>query len=72
MLEVGNGKSAAWLAPVSISTFPGSDLKKINQLWVKNSNGYFGFSVQKLIYLETGNKPINFQKKTYRSHLGSL
>ncbi|MGD1717665.1 GUN4 domain-containing protein [Dapis sp. BLCC M172] len=66
MLQVANRKSEAWLNPVSISKFPCSDLKKIDQLWVKNSNGYFGFTVQKPIYLETGNKPINFQEEAYK------
>lgn len=31
------------------------DLKKLDDLWVKNSQGHFGYSVQKKIYLSTGN-----------------
>jgi len=32
--------------------FPCADLKTIDQLWVKYSNGKWGFSVQKQIYVE--------------------
>ncbi len=32
------------------------ELKQIDKLWVNNSSGYFGFSVQKKILVETGNK----------------
>ncbi|MEH1991824.1 AAA-like domain-containing protein [Nostoc sp.] len=31
------------------------DLKKLDTLWVNNSKGYFGYSVQKKIYLASGN-----------------
>jgi len=34
--------------------FPCTDLRTIDRLWVKYSNGRFGFSVQKKIYLEVG------------------
>lgn len=36
--------------------FPCTDLRKIDGLWVKYSNGRFGFSVQKEIYLSVGGK----------------
>lgn len=42
------------LEPLS---FPCTDLKTIDCLWTKYSNGKFGFSVQKKIYLECGGKP---------------
>ncbi len=37
--------------------FPSTDLRTIDRLWVKYSNGRFGFSVQKEIYLSVGGKP---------------
>lgn len=37
--------------------FPCEVLKAIDGLWVKYSNGHFGFSVQKKIYLECGGIP---------------
>ncbi|MBD2337632.1 GUN4 domain-containing protein [Calothrix sp. FACHB-156] len=36
--------------------FPCTDLRTIDRLWVKYSNGRFGFSVQKEIYLSVGGK----------------
>ncbi len=40
----------------SIKNFPCDDLRTIDQLWVKYSQGRFGFSVQKKIWLEVGGK----------------
>jgi len=37
-----------------IERFPYDDLRTIDQLWVKYSNGKFGFSVQKNIWLKVG------------------
>ncbi len=36
--------------------FPREDLLAINHLWLKHSNGLYGFSVQKQIYVECGGK----------------
>jgi len=36
--------------------FPCADLRTIDQLWVNYSNGKWGFSVQKQIYVECGAK----------------
>jgi hypothetical protein len=38
-----------------IKHFECKDLKAVDKLWVDNSKGKFGYSVQKRIYLETGN-----------------
>jgi len=35
-----------------ISEIPATDLRTIDQLWVKYSSGKFGFSVQKQIWYE--------------------
>ncbi|MDJ0553902.1 MAG: GUN4 domain-containing protein [Microcoleaceae cyanobacterium MO_207.B10] len=43
-----------------------TDLQTIDHLWQKYSNGKFGFSVQKQIYLNTGNNPLEFTKETYK------
>ena len=45
--------NASW-SRQSIENFPCSDLRTIDQLWVKYSNGRFGFSVQKNIWTEVG------------------
>ena len=38
-----------------VKNFKCEDLKRLDSLWVKNSQGHFGYSVQKKIYLRTGN-----------------
>lgn len=40
-----------------INSFSCPDLQKIDQLWVSNSDKHFGFSVQKEIWIQTGNRP---------------
>ena len=39
-----------------MKNFPRQELRKMDQLWVKYSNGKFGFSVQKQIWLDLGGK----------------
>jgi hypothetical protein len=56
MLEVAGQKDRGYLEREDLEQFPCEDLRIIDQLWVKFSGGRFGFSVQKRIYLETGNK----------------
>ena len=50
MLEVAKREKEGWLDVNSINNFPCADLRTIDQLWVKYSDGRFGFSVQKRIY----------------------
>jgi hypothetical protein len=54
MSVVGKPKKPGVLDKQSISNFPCQDLRTIDQLWLKNSNGRFGFSVQKRIYESLG------------------
>ena len=54
MLKVGGREKEGWLDNSSIDKFPCEDLRTIDQLWVKYSNGRFGFSVQKRIYQSLG------------------
>jgi eukaryotic-like serine/threonine-protein kinase len=54
MLKVANREKEGWLNVDSINNFPCADLRTIDQLWVKHSNGRFGFSVQKRIYQSLG------------------
>jgi hypothetical protein len=39
----------------NIKNFNCNDLRKVDNLWLENSDKKFGYSVQKRIYLETGN-----------------
>ena len=50
MLVVAKREKEGWLDALSIDNFPCDDLCTIDRLWVKYSNGRFGFSVQKRIY----------------------
>jgi serine/threonine protein kinase len=54
MLEVAERTRKGWLREEDIDNFPCEDLRTIDQLWVKYSNGRFGFSVQKRIYQSLG------------------
>ncbi|WP_414585952.1 caspase, EACC1-associated type [Scytonema sp. PCC 10023] len=57
MLQAVGRKENDWIKREELLTFPCTDLRTIDQLWVKYSNGRFGFSVQKEIYLSVGGKP---------------
>ncbi|MDJ0553957.1 MAG: GUN4 domain-containing protein [Microcoleaceae cyanobacterium MO_207.B10] len=54
ILKVARRVQEGWLRIEDIDNFPCEDLCIINQLWVKYSNGKFGFSVQKRIYQSVG------------------
>jgi len=54
MLKVAGRESEGWLNIEDIENFPCQDLGTIDKLWVKYSNGKFGFSVQKQIYQGLG------------------
>lgn len=56
MLKAANREPEGFLDVDSIEEFPCTDLRTIDQLWVKYSDGRFGFSVQKQIYQESGAK----------------
>jgi hypothetical protein len=54
MLVVAKREEEGWLNVEDIDNFPCADLRTIDQLWVKYSDGKFGFSVQKRIYQSLG------------------
>ncbi|MDZ7957448.1 MAG: GUN4 domain-containing protein [Aulosira sp. DedQUE10] len=45
-----------WIKNSDARKFPCSDIKTIDRLWVKHSDGKFGFSVQQKIYMQCGAK----------------
>ena len=53
MLKIGNSKGILKLE--AIKNFSCPDLKKLDDLWIRKSQGHFGYSVQKKIYLEEHN-----------------
>jgi hypothetical protein len=54
MLKVMGKKYGLIVKDEDIENFPSEDLRVIDQLWVKYSDGRFGFSVQKRIYQSLG------------------
>jgi hypothetical protein len=53
---VGKEESGDWFTRDELLNFPCTDLRTIDRLWVTYSQGQFGFSVQKQIYVECGAK----------------
>jgi GUN4-like len=65
MIQAVGKKENDYFTSNELLNFPCTDLRTIDRLWVKYSNGRFGFSVQKQIYLEVGGKPDgNFDEVT--------
>ena len=56
MLRAVGRDSDDWIRSDDYRTFPCLDLRTIDRLWVTYSQGKFGFSVQKQIYVECGAK----------------
>ncbi|NEQ35616.1 MAG: GUN4 domain-containing protein [Okeania sp. SIO3I5] len=54
MLEISGKTDKENLIPDDVIKFPCSVIHLIDQLWIKYSNGLFGFSVQKKVYESTG------------------
>ena len=57
MLKGAGREKEGWLNIESINQFPETDLCTIDQLWLKFSNGRFGFSVQKQIWESVDGQP---------------
>ena len=65
LLEIAGESSA--LDPESISEFPCESLQTIDELWTSNSQGRFGYTPQKKVYLETGNDLGEYTQTTYEA-----
>lgn len=64
MLSAAGRTKEGWIDLNSIKKFPCIDLLTIDRLWVKYSQGHFGFSVQKSIWQTVGGKA-DADRKTY-------
>lgn len=65
MLKAAGREEQGYLRIEDIEQFPCADLRTIDRLWVKYSDGKFGFSVQKKIWQECGSPmeySSNFEK----------
>jgi hypothetical protein len=54
MITTVGKKERRWFDRKDLEEFPCEDLRTLDQLWVKYSNGKFGFSVQKRIWQDCG------------------
>jgi len=61
MLKVGGREKKGWLDTASIQKLSCTDLRTIDNLWVKYSEGRFGFSVQKRIWESVGGTPADYE-----------
>ncbi len=52
MLKISCREQDRYLNSDDINRFPQQDIRSINELWLKYSNGRFGFSVQRQIWLK--------------------
>ena len=66
MLKVARREKEGTLRVEDIEKFPCGDLRTIDELWVKYSDGKFGFSVQKKIYQSLGGTK-KYDEKVFRS-----
>jgi len=57
MITTVGKEEGQYFEPEELLNFPCEELLAIDGLWVRYSNGRFGFSVQKKIYLECGGIP---------------
>ncbi|MEH1771131.1 MAG: AAA-like domain-containing protein [Nostoc sp.] len=56
MLNIAKRETEGYLDYEQINSFSCDDLRKIDQLWISNSDNRFGFSVQKKIWISTKNR----------------
>ena len=54
MITTVGKEDGQWFDRADLENFPCEDLRTLDQLWVKYSNGKWGFSVQKQIWQECG------------------
>jgi len=54
MITTAGKEYGQWFDRADLENFPCEDLRTLDQLWVKYSNGKWGFSVQKQIWQEYG------------------
>ena len=54
LLELADREKEGWLRVEDIHSFSPQELLTIDQLWIKHSNGRFGFSIQNRMWRELG------------------
>jgi hypothetical protein len=54
LCQLAGSKSPKWFYFTAVNTFPIADLQTLNALWLVHSEGKFGYSVQREIWLSLG------------------
>lgn len=65
ILKAANREQEEYLTIESIESFPCADLHTIDRLWLKYSNGQFGFSLQKEIWRSVGGELGQYDNAVY-------
>lgn len=65
ILKAANREQEEYLNIESIESFPCADLHTIDRLWLKYSNGQFGFSLQKEIWRSVGGELGQYDNAVY-------
>ena len=65
MLQLGDKDEKGYLDIEDCQNFPKEELRTIDRLWLEYSEGKFGFSVQKRIYLQVGGKLNDYNYDSY-------
>ena len=66
MIQIGDKDEKGYLNLDDIKDFPCEELRIINDLWVNNSEGKFGFTVQKQIWVDCGGKIGEYKEEPFR------
>jgi predicted NACHT family NTPase len=66
MLQIVGKEADQWLSAEDIQNFPCEDLRTLDKLWVDYSNGKFGFSVQKKVWMDCGGIPGEYDYDVYK------
>ncbi|MCJ8279188.1 MAG: AAA-like domain-containing protein [Rivularia sp. ALOHA_DT_140] len=71
MLFIADREEERYLDTLKIENFSCNELKRMDSLWVKNSQGHFGFSVQKRIWknIFKGVKPEDWKNIDFKNYL---
>ncbi|MBD2774031.1 AAA-like domain-containing protein [Iningainema tapete] len=69
MLHIRKKEEKVYLDIEDLNKFSCKDLQTIDQDWKNSSKGRFGFGVQKQIWLDTGNRPQEYNKENYTNFL---
>lgn len=63
MLQIAGCEKEGWLDSSAMDCFPMTDLRTIDQLWLKYSDEHFGFTIQQRIFQQVNQQEREFMQK---------